>query len=148
MAAKRRPSGARKSFIDVDATDSFKRFTKSLARTPADMERAERAFYMASARTVQGMAQSEATSLGSVAAKSAKDVRTAKADTVVYGGQGYSMGAEFGSYRYKQFKTWRGNKEDAGYFLWPSIRLFRDKKFLDLWQKEVWRVVRSDFVGR
>ena len=31
-------------------------------------------------------------------------------------------GAEFGSYRYHQFKPWRGSSSDAGYFLYPSIR--------------------------
>jgi hypothetical protein len=31
-------------------------------------------------------------------------------------------GAEFGADRYTQFLPWRGNKEGAGYFLWPAIR--------------------------
>lgn len=33
----------------------------------------------------------------------------------------FAMGAEFGARR-PQFKPWRGNGADAGYFLWPSIR--------------------------
>lgn len=35
------------------------------------------------------------------------------------------MGAEFGGQRRKttqQFDPWRGNDENAGYFLWPTIR--------------------------
>lgn len=31
-------------------------------------------------------------------------------------------GAEFGSDRFRQFRPWRGNKGNAGYFLWPTVR--------------------------
>jgi hypothetical protein len=31
-------------------------------------------------------------------------------------------GAEFGSDRFRQFSPWRGNKDGAGYFLWPTVR--------------------------
>ena len=34
----------------------------------------------------------------------------------------YAMGAEFGAGR-PQFKPWRGNSTNAGYFLWPAIRV-------------------------
>lgn len=141
-----RPSrGARTSYIHVEGSDDFEKFVRSLGSTRAKWLKAERAFYVASARTVKEMAKGEARSEGSVMAKSAADVRTGTPGTVVYGGQGYNMGAEFGSYRYKQFQTWRGNSDDAGYFLWPSIRLFRDKRFQELWTKEVWRVVVDEF---
>ena len=33
----------------------------------------------------------------------------------------FAMGAEFGAKR-PQFKPWRGNGQNAGYFLWPAIR--------------------------
>lgn len=46
-----------------------------------------------------------------------------------------AIGAEFGAYRnklrstkrgpvkgWRQFREWRGNKDKAGYFLWPTIR--------------------------
>lgn len=35
-------------------------------------------------------------------------------------------GGEFGSDRHTQFSPWRGNKEGAGYALWPTIRGERD----------------------
>jgi len=134
------------TLIQVKGVNEFRRFSRFLARSDADVRRAERTFQIAAARTVAAMSQDEARQIGSVAAKSAADVRTGTPGTVVYGGQGYSMGAEFGSYRYKQFKIWRGNQEDAGYFLWPSIRRFRDKRFIDMWSKQVWKVIRNDFI--
>jgi len=38
-----------------------------------------------------------------------------------------ALGNEFGALRYKQFPPWRGNGEEAGYALWPSIRENRDR---------------------
>lgn len=48
---------------------------------------------------------------------------------VAFGGTGFEMagGAEFGSLKYKQFKVWRGNSSDAGYFLYPAIRQDSDR---------------------
>lgn len=43
-----------------------------------------------------------------------KDGSTVRASLV-------APGAEFGS-SYKQFRPWRGNGEDAGYFIYPTIR--------------------------
>ncbi len=72
-------------------------------------------------------AQSAAFSLGGVAAKVAPSIRASARNTaagVSLGGTGYPMaaGAEFGAVRYAQFKPWRGNGSDAGYFVYPSIR--------------------------
>lgn len=143
-----RPSrGTRTSYINVEGTEEFERFVRALDLSRQKMIRAERQFYVAAARTVDQMAETEARSLGSVAAKSASDIRVGGPGVVVYGGQGYDMGAEFGSYRYKQFKLWRGNGDDAGYFLWPSIRIFRDKRMQDLWTKEVWKVVSREILN-
>lgn len=69
---------------------------------------------------------------GGVAAKTAESVRalaSQKSAQVALGGAAYpfAMGAEFGSLAYKQFKPWRGSDEDAGYFLYPSIRAKRDE---------------------
>jgi hypothetical protein len=70
-------------------------------------------------------------SLGGVHAHVArqKSIRPrAKADSasIVIGGaakkHGPALGAEFGSKAYSQFPTWRGNKEGAGYAVWPTIR--------------------------
>lgn len=72
-------------------------------------------------------ARGRALALGGVAAKTAPSIRAAAGFTsagVGFGGSGYpfAMGAEFGSVRFKQFKPWRGNGSDAGYFVYESIR--------------------------
>lgn len=81
---------------------------------------------------VAGDARSIALGLGGVAAKvapSIKATKTAVGAAVSFGGAAYPFagGAEFGSLRFKQFKTWRGNGSDAGYFLYPAIRQDADQ---------------------
>jgi len=39
----------------------------------------------------------------------------------------WALGHEFGSLVHRQFPAWRGNKSDAGYFLWPTIREAREE---------------------
>lgn len=69
-----------------------------------------------------------ASSLGGVAAKSAPSLKprgsVSGAAGVALGGSAYPFagGAAFGSDRFKQFKPWKGNGPDAGYFLYPQIR--------------------------
>lgn len=79
------------------------------------------------AEDVRTVAFSRALALGGVAAHVAPSLRAvagARSAGVAGGGARYPMfgGAEFGSIRYKQFKPWRGNKSNAGYFLYPAIR--------------------------
>lgn len=82
---------------------------------------------------VAGDARSAAFTLGGVAAHVAPSIKSrASANgsgSVALGGARYPMaaGAEFGAARYKQFKPWRGNSTDAGYFLYPSIRRDADR---------------------
>lgn len=66
-------------------------------------------------------------SLGGVAAKTAPSIKSAAGFTsagVSFGGSGYpfAAGAEFGSVKYKQFRSWRGSGSGAGYFIYESIR--------------------------
>ena len=77
-------------------------------------------------------ARSIAYSLGGVAAKVAPSIgstRTQAGAGVSFGGAAYPFagGAEFGAYRYPQFKPWRGNGEGAGYFVYPAIRQDSDE---------------------
>lgn len=77
-------------------------------------------------------ARSAALSIGGVAAHvapSIKPVGGVSGAGVAMGGSSYPMagGAEFGSMRYRQFKPWRGNSSDAGYFLYPAIRQDADR---------------------
>lgn len=79
------------------------------------------------AEAVADDARSNAYSLGGVAAKVAPSIRASagvRSAGVGFGGAAFPFagGAEFGSLRYKQFKPWRGNTSDAGYFVYPSIR--------------------------
>lgn len=77
-------------------------------------------------------ARSAAIGLGGVAAKSAPSISAVGGVSgagVAFGGARYPFagGAEFGSIRYRQFKPWRGNGPDAGYFVYPSIRRDADR---------------------
>lgn len=77
-------------------------------------------------------AASAAHSIGGVAAHvapSIKPVGGVSGAGVAFGGASYPMagGAEFGSLRFHQFKPWRGNSSDAGYFVYPSIRQDADR---------------------
>lgn len=79
------------------------------------------------AEMVAADAISKAKALGSVFAKVAPSIRATARNTaagVGFGGAAYPFaeGAEFGSYRYKQFQPWRGSDSDAGYFIYPAIR--------------------------
>ena len=139
------PSPGNVSFAHIDYSD-VKAFARDIARTPADIARAENRFYAASVSAVIGIAKTEAAAVGGVAAKASADLKPIGINTVLYGGKGYSKGAEFGSYQYKQFKMWRGNADDAGYFLWPALRQFRDKDFRTEWDRSVWNVIQRDFL--
>ncbi len=77
-------------------------------------------------------AANRARSLGGVAAHVAPSISATGGVSgagVGFGGAAYPMagGAEFGSYRYKQFKPWLGNGPGAGYFVYPTIRAESDR---------------------
>lgn len=70
--------------------------------------------------------------LGGVAAKTAPSIKASGTQLgagVGFGGAAYPFagGAEFGSLRFTQFKPWRGNSSDAGYFAYPAIRQDADQ---------------------
>jgi hypothetical protein len=77
-------------------------------------------------------ARGAAYAVGGVAAHVAPSIKASAGQQsagVALGGSAYPMagGAEFGSQRYKQFKPWRGNGPDAGYFVYPAIRQDLDR---------------------
>jgi hypothetical protein len=85
------------------------------------------------AQSARSLAQGQ----GGAAAKSAPSIRALKTSTAAkinLGGGRYAFakGAEFGSFRYKQFKPYRGNQwagwgnDGVGYFLHPTIRAQRE----------------------
>lgn len=128
--------------------DGLPQFIRELDSGPDRLRRADKAFYARAARLVRDWAQENARKEGGVAAKSQVDIRLGKPGEINYGGKPYNMGAEFGSYQYRQFDTWRGKGDDAGYFLWPAIRRFRDTAMTDLWLNEAFDILRDIFTAK
>jgi hypothetical protein len=127
--------------------EGLREFLQGMGVAKREMENAERVFGAIAAATVINTAKQNASGVSRLAAKAAQDLRVVGSNTVQYGGKPYSFGAEFGAVQWHQFREWRGNQDDAGYFLWPAIREFRNDDMLDLWVKEVWSVMEKAFVG-
>lgn len=123
-------------------------FIRDLHAGPDRLNRSDKAFLTKAAKLVRQWAQENARKLGGVAAKSADDIRLGRPGEVNYGGKPYNMGAEFGSYQYHQFDRWRGKGDDAGYFLWPAIRRFRDTAMTDLWLNEALDILKDIFISK
>lgn len=128
--------------------EGLREFLREIGLLDREIAQAEKVFAAVAASTVAVRAKEMARFGSRLASLSSADVKVAGPGTVEYGGEGYSMGAEFGALQYKQFEIWRGNKDDAGYFFWPAIREFRDKDMLDLWVEEVWKAVKPLFPER
>jgi hypothetical protein len=56
----------------------------------------------------------------------------------------FAAGAEFGSKRFRQFQAWRGNGQQAGYFLYPAIRE-NTPRIVEVYGDEIDRVTRKAF---
>lgn len=117
------------SGVNVDGLPQLVRALKEI--DPALVKELRQA-NLSVAKFVADDARAGALALGSTAAKVAPSVKASAGAGyagVALGGPGYPMaaGAEFGSYRYKQFQPWRGNGSDAGYFLYPAIRQDADR---------------------
>lgn len=139
---KRSRGTNRKQYAQIEGLQDF---IKDMGVAPKEIKRAEEIFNQLAAHSVVQMAKDNATHFGKQQARAAEDVRAIGSGTVQYGGKAWSFGAEFGSIQYGQFPDWRGNKDDAGYFLWPAIREFRDEDMLNLWVREVWTAVEGLF---
>lgn len=142
MAPRRRFTSRNKSYAHIEG---LKDFLKDMGVAEANIRDAEKVFATIAASTVEQRAKDMAVAEGRLPGLASQEVKVAGPGTVVYGGKGYSMGAEFGALQYKQFEAWRGNKDEAGYFFWPAIREFRDEDMLNLWVDEVWKVIKPMF---
>jgi hypothetical protein len=131
-------------YVDI-TVEGLPAFIRTLRLSPGKIRIAEKLFLREAARIVRKWAQENAIREGSVAAKSAEDIRTAGPGVITYGQRPYNMGAEFGSYQYHQFERWRGKGDDAGYFLWPAIRKFRDTTMAKLWLAETHAAIFDAF---
>lgn len=126
--------------------EGLRDFIRDLGVAPSRLDEAEQIFLGVAANSIVVQAKERANAVSRLANKAAMDVRKGTQPGIVtYGGEAYSMGAEFGALQYKQFKPWKGNKDDAGYFLWPSVRDFRDRDMMKQWVKEAWKVIRPIF---
>ncbi len=137
---------------DVSVTvEGLTEFRKQLSRIDSDAPNLIRKANVAVADLVVNRAKAKAESVGGVAAKAAASLRATKtvgAASVRLGGNDapYAMGAEFGGGsrpRTRQFKPWRGSGEDAGYFLYPTIR-DSQSQILDEYDKAL-RVIAEMF---
>lgn len=131
-------------YVDV-TIEGLPSFARTLRLSPAAIRLAEKVFLREAAHRVRNMAQENARRQGGVAAKSAEDIKVAGPGVVSYGQKPYNMGAEFGSYQYHQFQRWRGKGDDAGYFLWPAIREFRNTTMAKLWLAEAHTALAAAF---
>jgi hypothetical protein len=119
----------RSGTVKVDGLAELNRALKALG------PEAQKELKAASRRVADFVAKdaaSAARTIGGVAAHvapSIKPVGGVSGAGVAFGGSAYPMagGAEFGSIRFKQFKPWRGNSSDAGYFIYPAIRQDADR---------------------
>lgn len=111
-------------------------FQRELRKIEAEAPKAMRlAFREEVAEPVAKRARAMAEGQGGAAGKTAPSI---KADAeqrrakIAMGGAKYpyAFGAEFGSYAYKQFPIWTGNRftgGGTGYFLHPAVREARDE---------------------
>jgi len=133
----------RRNVKRVVGVEGLEEFIRDLGLAPAQMKQADRLFRNYAAARVLEMARAKAAHEGGVANKAKSDLKITGLGRIRYGGSPYDMGAEFGSYAYKQFERWRGNDENAGYFLWPAVREYRDKAMADDWIDQVWSTVQA-----
>lgn len=131
-------------------TPGWHTWERELGILPAHWRDAEKIFLRVSARWLVVHAKDMASKYEAdnrVYHRAVRDLKAAGNGTVRYGGQPWDMGAEFGSYQYHQFNTWRGNGEEAGYFLWPAVRMYRDHEMVHQYFAEVWHTVKVAFPG-
>ena len=115
--------------VRVEGLTELNRALKAIG---PELQKELKATNLSVAEMVAGDAKAAAYSLGGVAAHVAPSIQAKGYTTsaaVSGGGPTYPMfgGAEFGSIRFKQFKPWRGNGSDAGYFVYPAIRQDADR---------------------
>jgi len=101
------------------------------------------------AQLVADEAEKKARALGRMEAKAAESLKANRAQskaTVSIGGARYpfALGAEFGSFRFKQFRSWTGSNEGSGYWLWPAIRETRER-VIEMYGDEIEKLTAKAF---
>lgn len=136
---------------------------RDLRAADAALPRELRKINLEAAQLVTTKAKGAASALGGLAAKSAgaikaqADQRGAAVRLTATAAIPFVLGAEFGAehnvprhrttgtYKgYNQFKEWRGNGSDAGYFLYPTIRA-SDEEIVDIYTKRLGELLATAF---
>lgn len=126
------------------AAPGLPEFIRRMKLSPDAVQRAEFEWERASASALVKRAKVLAHAEGSTAAKAEADIAL-RGTSVVFGGRPYDMGAEFGAIVYKQFASWHGNDDEAGYFFWPAVREFQNDKLMSMWDDTVWQAFQDAF---
>jgi hypothetical protein len=116
----------------------LKELVVEIQRMPARLRNAESVFATVAAATIASNAREMAATGTRMQSAASMDISHPSPGVIKYGGRGFDMGAEFGSIQYHQFRHWRGNSDFAGYFLWPTVRTFRDQEMVKAWYQKVY----------
>ena len=146
--------------IGVRGLSEFRRELKKLDDAGLTNELKDANFEVASA--VVGWAKTKAGGEGRMAIRSADTLKASRAQAraaVSFGGASvpFAMGSEFGAMRniprrtargevpgWNQFKQWRGNGSDAGYWLFPTIRS-HERQIVDKYGDAIEKIARKAF---
>lgn len=116
-----------RSGVFIEGLDDFRRELRRANRDLAKQVMVEANVEVAEA-VIEG-ARTKARGVGRQQARAIETLRSARKQraAVVRLGRNtdkwaWTLGAEFGAKAYPQFPPWRGNDENAGYFLYPTIR--------------------------
>lgn len=131
--------------------DGLAELNRALREIGPDAQKRLKGANLEVAREVADDAEDIALGLGGVAAKSAPSIRAAARNTaagVTIGSAAYpfALGAEFGGQRRpttQQFKPWRGNGPQAGYFVYEAVRRDADE-IVRLYDEAIAHVLREN----
>ena len=145
--------------IDVEGLNEFR---KALKATDKAFVKELGQEYKIIGRMIQSGAAQRAAALGGIAAKSADAVKASASTTALAvklssgSKTPWAFGAEFGGGKYgagnpkptggytTQFKPWKGNGPEAGYFLYPTIRA-ESAHIIEEFDKAIERVAAHAF---
>lgn len=125
-------SGNEYAYVEIQGLRAFRQAVKAAAtESPEAMRKANADAARHLIKVAKRKAQGYSHRTANKAADSLRVSNSVNFSAVLGGGARYKYfyGAEFGSYRYKRFQTWRGNQwtntgwsGGPGYFLNPAVR--------------------------
>lgn len=118
---------------------------KDMGVMEQNYKEAEAVFQRLAAQAIVDQARDNARVVGRQQEKAARTARVFRGNTAQYGGLPWAIGAEFGSIQYRQFPAWRGRGMGAGWFFWPAVEDFKERRMIDLWDQQVWNEIKESF---